>query len=139
MLRLMPKLDAFDLHMTNTLGGPSTAYQKIFDHIADEVKLPLLTQVFFRGIPASEKSLLAFIDNHQSISDLTIDEMELTSGSWKRVIRHISQLPDLSRLNLSNLFYEQHVFNCRCFFPQIILSPISRYNTKIILQCYRNP
>ncbi|KAG4436886.1 hypothetical protein IFR05_007649 [Cadophora sp. M221] len=111
MLRRMPKLDAFDLHMTNTLDGPSMVYGKIFDHIADRVKLPMLTQVFFRGMPASEKSLLKFIDNHQSISDLTIDEMKLKSGSWKRAIKHISQLPDLSKLHLSNLFDEQGVFN----------------------------
>ncbi|KAH7411082.1 hypothetical protein BKA64DRAFT_772512 [Cadophora sp. MPI-SDFR-AT-0126] len=111
MLCQMPRLDAFDLHMTNTLRGPSTVYHKILDHIADEVKLPSLTQVFFRGLPASEESLVKFIDNHQTISDLTIDEMRLTSGCWKRAIKHISQLPNLSKLRLSNLFNEQGVFN----------------------------
>jgi len=109
----MPRLDAFDLHMTNTLRGPSTIYQKVLEHIANEVKLPSLAQVFFRGLPASEESLLKFIDNHQTISDLTIEEMSLTSGDWKRVIKHISQLTNLSRLRLSNLFDERGVFNCK--------------------------
>ncbi|KAK0120828.1 hypothetical protein ONS96_011029 [Cadophora gregata f. sp. sojae] len=107
----MPRLDAFDLHMTNTLRGTSAVYHKVMDHIANEVKLPLLTQVFFRGLPASEQSLAKFIDNHQTISDLTIDEMNLTSGSWERVIKHIAQLPNLSKLRLSNLFNERGVFN----------------------------
>ncbi|KAH7327311.1 hypothetical protein BKA65DRAFT_510349 [Rhexocercosporidium sp. MPI-PUGE-AT-0058] len=111
MLHWMPKLDAFDLHMTDTLDGSSSMYQKIFEYIGNEVKLPLLTKVLLRGLPASEESLLKFFDNHQSISDLTIDEMKLSSGSWKRVIGHISQLPDLSNLRLSNLFDEGGVFN----------------------------
>ncbi|PVH82093.1 hypothetical protein DL98DRAFT_147114 [Cadophora sp. DSE1049] len=128
MLCQMPRLDAFDLHMTNTLRGSSTVYHKVLDHIANEVKLPSLTQVFFRGLPASEESLVKFIDNHQTISDLTIEEMNLTSGCWKRVIKHISHLPNLSRLRLSNLFNEQGVFNSsQCY--RKILGMMSRLLT----------
>ena len=115
MLCRMPKLDTFDLHMINALNGPSTQYQKVFEHIANEVELPLLTQVFIRGLPASEESLLKFIDNHPTISDLHINDVELTSGSWKRTIRRVSQLPALSSLSLSNLWEERGVFNCRHF------------------------
>jgi len=115
MLRLMPKLDAFDLHMLNTLQGSSSKYGKIFEHVANDVKLPCLTQVFLRGLPASGKSLLKFLNNHPTISDLSIEEMTLTDGSWKQVIEHVFQLPNLSKLYLSNLCDEQGVFNCKHF------------------------
>jgi hypothetical protein len=107
----MTNLDAFDLHMTNTLEGPPTGYEKIFAAIANEVKLPL-TQVFLRGLPASEDSLLKFIDNHPKINHLDIREMQLTSGKWTRVIQRLCQMPALSRLSLSNLYGEHNIFNC---------------------------
>jgi hypothetical protein len=110
MLSKMTKLDAFDLHMIDALRGPSTGYEKIFAHIADEVKLPL-TQVFLRGLPASEESLLKFIDNHPNISHLDIREMGLKHGSWTTVIQRICQMPVLSRLHLSNLWDERGIFN----------------------------
>jgi hypothetical protein len=114
MFSKMKKLDAFDLHMIDALRGPSTGYEKIFAHIADEVELPL-TQVFLRGLPASEESLLKFIDNHPNISHLDIREMGLKSGSWTTVIRQICQMPALTRLHLSNLWDERGIFNCTCF------------------------
>jgi hypothetical protein len=111
MLKPMTKLDAFDLHMINGLKGPSTSYQKIFETIADEVKLPALTQVFVRGLPASEESMLKFIQNHPTIKDFNIREMHLTTGSWKNVIHKLCKMPALARLSLSNLWDNDGFFN----------------------------
>ena len=107
----MPKLDAFDLHMINAAEGPTTVYQKIFEHIANEVKLPVLTQVFIRGLPTSEESLFKFINNHPTISELHLELIRLTSGSWKHGIPKISHLPALSSLHLHNLWDQHGLFN----------------------------
>lgn len=115
MLSKMTTLDAFDLHMTNALKGPATGYEKIFAAIADEVKLPL-TQVFLRGLPATEDSLLKFINKHPKINHLDIREMHLTSGKWIRVIQRLFQMSALSRLSLSNLWDEDGIFNCMSSF-----------------------
>lgn len=125
MLSRMTNLDAFDLHMTNTLRGQAHGYEKIFTAIANNVKLPL-TQVFLRGLPASQESLLKFIDNHPNISDLTIHEMNLTSGDWTYVIQHLCQMPALSLLSLSNLWSEQGVYNL--LFKSDGNETISRYS-----------
>jgi len=110
ILSKMTKLDAFDLHMIDAIRGRTTGYEKIFAHIANEVKLPL-TQVFLRGLPATEQSLLKFIENHPKISHLDIREMRLQSGSWATVIKRICQMPVLSRLHLSNIWDERGMFN----------------------------
>ena len=112
MLGRMTRLDAFDLHMMHTLKGPCTSYQKIFASIANDVKLPFLTQVFLRGLPSSEESLFKFVENHSNISDFNIREMDLTSGSWKNVIQRLLQIPALIRLSLSNLWGIEGLFNC---------------------------
>ena len=108
----MTKVDAFDLHMMHTLKGSCTSYQKIFASIANDVKLPFLTQVFIRGLPSSEESLFKFIESHSTISDFNIREMELTSGSWENVIQRLLQMPALVRLSLSNLWGSGGLFNC---------------------------
>ena len=111
MLSKMVALDSFDLHMLNAMKGPATGYEKIFVAIADEVKLPL-TQVFLRGLPATEDSLLKFIGNHPKIKHLDIREMHLKSGKWIRIIQRLFQMPALLRLSLSNLWDEDGIFNC---------------------------
>ncbi|KAE9369882.1 hypothetical protein N431DRAFT_485681 [Stipitochalara longipes BDJ] len=111
ILSRMTKLDAFDLHMMHTLKGLCTSYQKIFASIANDVKLPFLTQVFIRGLPSSEESLFKFIESHSTISDFNIREMELTSGSWENVIQRLLQMPAIVRLSLSNLWGSGGLFN----------------------------
>ncbi|CZS99651.1 uncharacterized protein RCO7_07949 [Rhynchosporium graminicola] len=111
MLRQLPKLDALDLHMFRTLSHSVKEHERIFEHVANDVKLPLLAQVSLRGVQSSHESLLKFLENHPLISYLSIEEMKLSVRSWEPVIKRICQLPGLKKLRLSNLFDEQNLFN----------------------------
>ncbi|KAL2013888.1 hypothetical protein VTN00DRAFT_1413 [Thermoascus crustaceus] len=104
LLRLMPKLEAIDLHLYDTLEGDAKAYDQIFKAIAREVHLPSLEQCFLRGIYASEESMLQFLENHPRINHLDLREMTITSGSWEPIFKYLgSRMTALTRLRLSNL------------------------------------
>jgi hypothetical protein len=105
LLKLMPNLEAIDLHLYRTLNGHPRSYDRIFQAIAEEIRLPsTLEQCFLRGIFTTEQSLLQFLTNHPRINHLDLREICLTSGSWEAIFEYVSAMPNLRRLRLSNLW-----------------------------------
>ncbi|KAJ5815045.1 hypothetical protein N7474_006822 [Penicillium riverlandense] len=107
-LSFTPNLKALEIHLYNTLFHPVTLYHGMFESIAKETRLPLLQKCSLRGITASGDSLLQFLSNHPQITDLTMNQICLTSEeAWNAIFEHLvsRKIPPLKRLHLSTLTY----------------------------------
>lgn len=107
LLALMPGLETLDLHLYSTAGpfrGYVMAHDRLFAKVADTVCLPALRILWLRGLPVTEASLLAFLENHPGIEELYLQSVRLTTGSWTPVLERIGAMPALEKLHLSSLY-----------------------------------
>jgi hypothetical protein len=109
LLKQMPNLEALDLHLRNALKGMAKSYDQVFAAIAHDVHLPSLEQCILRGLITNEESLLQFLQKHPQITQLDLREINLTSGSWDSIFKHLSESPALKSLRLSSLWAENLV------------------------------
>ncbi|KAI9927231.1 hypothetical protein ASPWEDRAFT_122152 [Aspergillus wentii DTO 134E9] len=111
LLKLMPKLEALDLHLCPTVHGDRSSYARIFKDVAD-LHFPALQQVFLRGLYVSEDSLLKFLSKHPKIDDLHLGGVHLTSGSWKTIFAYLGEnMPALKRLYVSSIYANNKLVN----------------------------
>ncbi|KAJ5606108.1 hypothetical protein N7510_008889 [Penicillium lagena] len=113
-LSVTPNLKALEIHLYNTLFNPVIIYQWMFKSIATETRLPLLQKCSLRGIAASGDSLLQFLSNHPQITDLTLNQISLTSEeTWQPIFEHLvsRNTPPLKRLHLSTLKSSHQMIN----------------------------
>lgn len=113
-LSFTPNLKALEIHLYNTLFNPVILYQGMFKSIATETRLPLLRKCSLRGITANGDWLLQFLTNHPQITDLTLNQISLTSGkTWQQIFEHLvsRKTPPLERLHLSTLKSSQQMIN----------------------------
>ncbi|KAF2816123.1 uncharacterized protein BDZ99DRAFT_129374 [Mytilinidion resinicola] len=103
LLQFMPNLEAIDLHLYNTLQGSTKSYDRIFNTVASEVHLPALEQCFLRGVPTTAESLLLFLEKHPKLNHFELREVRLTTGTWEAIFSHLSGMPALTKLRMSNL------------------------------------
>jgi len=104
LLAQMPNLESLDLHLYVTLRDPPNSYVKVFTPIADDVKFPFLRHCALRGIRCNEESLLSFLRRHNDLLTLELHEIHLQSGSWSPIFTHMAGMPQLQRVELSNLW-----------------------------------
>ncbi len=104
LLAQMPNLKSLDLHQYVTLRDRPNSHVKVFTPIADDVKFPSLRHCALRGIRCNESSLLTFLRRHNDLLTLELHEIHLHSGSWAAVFAHMAGMPQLQRVELSNLW-----------------------------------
>lgn len=113
-LSFTPNLKTLEIHLYNTLLNPVIIYQWMFKSITTETRLPLLEKCNLRGITASGESLLQFLSNHPQITDLTLNQISLTSEeTWQPIFEHLvsRKSPPLKRLHLSTLKSSHQMIN----------------------------
>lgn len=103
LLKWTPKLRKLNLHVYRITGANPEIDDEIFTSLADTTHLPLLQEYSLSGFYLPVQSLLQFLKKHPTIQHLALEELILTSGSWKPVFTHLSRMPSLTRLHLSNI------------------------------------
>ncbi|PYI11232.1 hypothetical protein BO78DRAFT_130249 [Aspergillus sclerotiicarbonarius CBS 121057] len=113
LLQKMPNLESLVLSLRRTVKGDVRPYHRLFDAIADAVHLPLLGRLSLLGIYATSDSLVRFLQNHPTIRELYLEKVDLVSGSWEPVLRHIQEMPSLTRVILSRIAVAGKTVNLR--------------------------
>lgn len=103
LLKWTPKLRKLNLHVYRITRANPEIGDEIFTSLADTAHLPLLQEYSLNGFCLPVESLLLFLKKHPTIQHLALEELILTSGSWKPVFTHLSRMPSLTRLHLSNI------------------------------------
>ncbi|RAK95663.1 uncharacterized protein BO80DRAFT_485991 [Aspergillus ibericus CBS 121593] len=112
LLQKMPNLESLVLSLRRTVKGDVNPYHQLFDAIA-EIHLPLLGTLSLLGIYATSDSLLRFLQHHPTIRELSLEKIDLSSGSWEPVLQHIQQMPSLTRVILSRIAVAGETVNLR--------------------------
>lgn len=106
LLQWTPKLRKLSLHVYRTTDADTEIDDEIFTSMADTVHLPRLQECSLSGFYLTVESLLQFLTKHPTIQHLALEELHLTSGSWKLIFAHLSRrMPSLAHLHLSNMLY----------------------------------
>ena len=106
LLQWTPKLRKLSLHVYRTTDADTEIDDEIFTSMADTVHLPRLQECSLSGFYLTVESLLQFLTKHPTIQQVALEELHLTSGSWKTIFAHFSRrMPSLAHLHLSNMLY----------------------------------
>ncbi|OOF99000.1 hypothetical protein ASPCADRAFT_42210 [Aspergillus carbonarius ITEM 5010] len=113
LLHKMPNLESLVLSLRRTVKGDVSPYHRLFDAISNEVRLPRLRRLSLLGIYATSDSLLRFLQAHPHIEELYLEKVDLTSGLWEPVLRHIQEMPSVTRVILSMIAVTGKIVNLR--------------------------
>ena len=79
--------------------------RRFFDHAVEPESLPLLQDITLEGIYTSEEALLAFLNKHRNLRNVTFEELHLESGTFRPIFDHmIDSLNHLDSLHFDDLW-----------------------------------
>jgi hypothetical protein len=89
LLSFTPELEELDLHNYRFIGTEKFS-DKIFDRVGDTVLLHKLVKCKINGLNFTEQSLVRFLRNCPSLTELDLRRMRLTAGSWGPIFDFIT-------------------------------------------------
>ncbi|KAK2803467.1 hypothetical protein FQN51_003575 [Onygenales sp. PD_10] len=97
---------ASNLESLSILVGPPDWESKIyFHHFVKDITWKNLKQLCIKYLFVTEDSLVAFLDRHRTIEDLTLANLRLTTSSWRCAFPKIRQSTSLKRATVYGGFY----------------------------------
>lgn len=109
LLRRSSQLEHLELHHyhldTQSLVGAELHHERFMQHMAGTVKLPNLKRCTLRGLSVREVDLLAFIQGATTIRELSLQNVDLVSGTFRSIFDYCtSETASLERLHFDDLF-----------------------------------